>query len=108
MDSSLDAHLNSKQNVHQNASGYTLKCGILASTRTICAGFVVGGPLLAAVLAVAANYGSKRDNEAGQAVRAVSANAIEAFNFLTSINSKYDVSGECTLLRLRLYYGALQ
>lgn len=50
--------------------------------------------MLSALLAVAANYGSKRDNEAGQAVRAISANAIEAFNFLTSINSKYDVTGK--------------
>ncbi|CAM9883024.1 unnamed protein product [Ectocarpus fasciculatus] len=58
------------------------------------AGFFVGGPVLAAVLAVAANYGSKQENEAGVAVRGVSANAIEAFNFLTSLNSKYDVTGK--------------
>lgn len=50
--------------------------------------------MLAAILAVAANYSSKRDNEAGQAVRAVAANAIEAFNFLSAVNTKYDVSGE--------------
>ena len=50
--------------------------------------------MLAALVAVAANYGSKRDNEAGPAVRAVAGNAIEAFNFLMTINSKYDVSGE--------------
>lgn len=49
---------------------------------------------MAAVLAVAANYGSKRDNEAGQAVRAIAANAIEAFNFITTVNSKYDVTGK--------------
>lgn len=58
------------------------------------AGFFVGGPFLAAALAVAANYGSKQENDAGQAVRGISANAIEAFNFLTTLNSKYDVSGE--------------
>ncbi|CAN0176711.1 unnamed protein product, partial [Scytosiphon promiscuus] len=58
------------------------------------AGFFVGGPVLAAVLAVAANYGSKQQNEAGEAVRGISANAIEAFNFLTNINSKYDVTGK--------------
>lgn len=57
-------------------------------------GFFVGGPVLAAALAVAANYGSKQENEAGEAVRGISANAIEAFNFLTNINSKYDVTGE--------------
>lgn len=46
------------------------------------------------MLAVAANYGSKQENEAGEAMRGISANAIEAFNFLTNINSKYDVTGE--------------
>ena len=50
--------------------------------------------MIAAVLAVAANYGSKRDNEAGQAVRSIAANAIEALNFITTVNSKYDVTGE--------------
>lgn len=58
------------------------------------AGFFVGGPFLAAILAVAANYGSKQENDAGEAVRGISANAIEAFNFLTTLNSKYDVTGE--------------
>lgn len=58
------------------------------------AGFLVGGPVIGVVLAAAANYGSKRDNEAGVALRAVAANAIEAFNFLTSVNSKYDVTGK--------------
>ena len=50
--------------------------------------------MIAALLAVVANYGSKRDNEAGQAVRSIAANAIEALNFITTVNSKYDVTGE--------------
>lgn len=58
------------------------------------AGFIVGGPFLAAILAVAANYGSKQENEAGDAVRAVGKNAIEAFNFWTNLNAKYDVTGK--------------
>ncbi|CAM9680606.1 unnamed protein product [Discosporangium mesarthrocarpum] len=57
-------------------------------------GFVIGGPVLGALLAVAANYGSKRENEAGEAVRAIAKNAIEAFNFLSGVNSKYDVAGK--------------
>ena len=64
-----------------------------AVTRTP-AGFFIGGPVIGALAAVAANYGSKRDNEAGQAVRAIASNAIEAFNFLMTINTKYDVTGE--------------
>ena len=50
--------------------------------------------MIAAVLAVATNYGLKRDNEAGQAVRSIAANAIEALTFITTVNSKYDVTGE--------------
>ncbi|CAM9403076.1 unnamed protein product [Sphacelaria rigidula] len=60
------------------------------------AGFIVGGPFLAAVLAVAANYGSKQQNEAGDAVRAVGKTAIEALNFWTNLNAKYDVTGKAT------------
>ncbi|CAM9205762.1 unnamed protein product, partial [Choristocarpus tenellus] len=58
------------------------------------AGLFFGGPILAAVLAVAANYGSKRENEAGDAVRAIAKTAIESFNFLSGVNSKYDVAGK--------------
>ncbi|CAN0349201.1 unnamed protein product [Ascophyllum nodosum] len=58
------------------------------------AGFFIGGPVIAALLAVVANCGSKRDNEAGQAVRSIAANAIEALNFITTVNSKYDVTGK--------------
>lgn len=43
---------------------------------------------------MAANYGSKQENEAGDAVRGIGKNAIEAFNFWTTLNAKYDVTGE--------------
>lgn len=66
---------------------------------SFCAGFVIGGPVLAAILAVAANYGSKRENEVGVAVRAVAKSAIDTFNFLSTINSKYDVTGETAWIR---------
>ena len=64
-------------------------------------GFIVGGPVLAAVLAVAANYGSKQQNEAGDAVRAVGKTAIEVLNFWTNVNAKYDVTGEFTRVCVR-------
>lgn len=67
-------------------------------------GFIVGGPFLAAVLAVAANYGSKQQNEAGDAVRAVGKTGIEILNFWTNINAKYDVTGELTLVCFRKKY----
>lgn len=67
---------------------------IIVRPMHVSLGFFVGGPFLAAVLAIAANYGSKQENEAGDAVRAVGKTAIEAFNFLTNVNTKYDVTGE--------------
>ncbi|CAM9487633.1 unnamed protein product, partial [Phaeothamnion confervicola] len=60
------------------------------------AGFVVGGPLLAAILAAIANYSSKREGDAGDAVRGVAKSALETFNFLTGINSKYAVADKAT------------
>lgn len=58
------------------------------------AGLVTGGPLLAVILSVAANYGSKQQNDVGDAVRGLSKSAIDFFNFLNSLNSKYDVTGQ--------------
>lgn len=55
------------------------------------AGFAVGGPVLAAIGAAAANYISKSDNEAGDVVGAVSKTAIEVYNYLATLDSKYEV-----------------
>lgn len=55
------------------------------------AGFVVGGPVLGAVGAAAANYVSKSENEVGEVVGAVSKSAIEVYNYLATLDGKYEV-----------------
>lgn len=57
------------------------------------AGFVVGGPLLGAVGAAAANYVSKSENEAGEIVGAVSKATLEVYNYLATLDNKYEVLG---------------
>lgn len=55
------------------------------------AGFAVGGPVLGAIGAATANYVSKMDGDITTAVNAVSKSSIEVFNYLASIDQKYDV-----------------
>lgn len=55
------------------------------------AGFAIGGPVLAAVGAAAANYISKGENEASDVVGAVSKSAIEVYNYLATLDNKYQV-----------------
>merc|ERR1719221_2290691 len=55
------------------------------------AGFVVGGPVLGAVGAAAANYVSKSEDEAGEIGRAVSKSALEVYNYLATLDNKYEV-----------------
>lgn len=59
------------------------------------AGLFIGGPILGAIGAAAANYVSKlSDNDAGTAVGAVSKSAIEVYNYLATLDSKYEVLGK--------------
>jgi len=55
------------------------------------AGLVVGGPVLGAVGAAAANYVSKGENEVGEIVGTVSKTALEAYNYLATLDNKYEV-----------------
>eukprot|EP00536_Pseudo-nitzschia_multiseries_P001636 jgi/Psemu1/300891/fgenesh1_kg.21_\ len=55
------------------------------------AGFALGGPVVGAIGAAAANYISKSDNEAGEIIGAVSKSAIEVYNYLATLDSKYEV-----------------
>jgi hypothetical protein len=55
------------------------------------AGLIIGGPIVAALGAAAANYVSKADNDAGDIVGTVSKSAIEIYNYLASLDGKYDV-----------------
>lgn len=55
------------------------------------AGFAVGGPVLGAVFAAAANYASKNENEVGEVLSAVSKTSIEVYNYLAKLDTKYEV-----------------
>ncbi|KAL7542705.1 hypothetical protein ACHAXR_012089 [Thalassiosira sp. AJA248-18] len=55
------------------------------------AGFAIGGPVLGALGAAAANYASKTDAEAGEILSAVSKTSIELFNYFSKLDSKYEV-----------------
>jgi len=57
------------------------------------AGFAVGGPILGAVGAAAANYVAKSENEVSNVVGAVSKSTIEIYNYLATLDSKYEVLG---------------
>lgn len=54
-------------------------------------GFSIGGPVLGAIGAAAANYVSKTEDEAGEIVGAISKSALEVYNYLATLDSKYEV-----------------
>mmetsp|Transcript_16929 Transcript_16929/g.46840 ORF Transcript_16929/g.46840 Transcript_16929/m.46840 type:complete len:238 (-) Transcript_16929:636-1349(-) len=53
------------------------------------AGFIIGGPVVGAITAAAANYVSKMDNDASGLVTSVSKSAIEVYNYLLGLDDKY-------------------
>lgn len=55
------------------------------------AGLIIGGPVVAAIGAAAANYVSKSEGEAGNIVSQVATSAIELYNYLAGLDSKYEV-----------------
>jgi len=55
------------------------------------AGFALGGPVLGAIFAAAANYASKNDAEIGEVMTAVSKSSIEIYNYLSRLDAKYEV-----------------
>lgn len=54
-------------------------------------GFAVGGPLLGAIVAAAANYASKTESDVSDVVSAVSKSSIQIYNYLTTLDAKYEV-----------------
>ncbi len=54
-------------------------------------GFAVGGPFLAAITGAAANYASKTDQEVGEVIQAVSKTSIECYNYLATLDAKYEL-----------------
>lgn len=55
------------------------------------AGFAVGGPVLGAIGAAAANYASKSGGDVSEVVQAVSKSSIQVFNYLAGLDAKYEV-----------------
>lgn len=55
------------------------------------AGLAVGGPVMAAITAAAANYVSKMEGEVSDVVKAVSKTGIEVFNYLSTLDAKYEI-----------------
>ena len=55
------------------------------------AGFAVGGPVLGAIGAAAANYASKTGGEVSDVIQAVSKSSIQVFNYLAGLDAKYEV-----------------
>jgi len=55
------------------------------------AGFAVGGPILAAVGAAAANYASKSESEVSDVISAVSKSSIQVYNYLSTLDEKYEI-----------------
>ena len=58
------------------------------------AGFALGGPLVGAIGAAAANYVSKMDTEASDVVSGVSKSAIQVYNYLLELDGKYELLGK--------------
>jgi len=54
-------------------------------------GFAIGGPVLGAIGAAAANYAAKTDAEVGEILSAVSKTSIEIFNYFSKLDSKYEL-----------------
>ena len=55
-------------------------------------GFVLGGPVVAVILAALANYAAKKDNDLGVALKGVGKTVIDSANYLRKLNSKYDIT----------------
>jgi len=55
------------------------------------AGFVLGGPVIGAVGAAAANYVSKQETEVSEVVSAVSKSSLEVYNYLVKLDDKYEL-----------------
>jgi len=55
------------------------------------AGLAIGGPLLGAITAAAANYASKMDGDFSVAVQAISKSSLEVINYLANLDNKYSI-----------------
>ena len=55
-------------------------------------GFLLAGPLGGVLLAAISNYVAKKNDETGEAIRGFGKTSLEVYNYLTKLNSKYEVS----------------
>merc|ERR1712071_701770 len=55
------------------------------------AGFAIGGPVIGAIGAAAANYAAKTDNEVSDIISAVSKSSIEVYNYLVKLDDRYEL-----------------
>jgi len=54
-------------------------------------GFSIGGPVLGAIGAAAANQAARSDIDAAEVVQTVSKSAIEVYNYLAALDAKYEL-----------------
>lgn len=60
-------------------------------------GLAIGGPIFGLLLAAVSNYVAKKeDNDYGVALRGFGKTVIESYNFLTTLNNKYDATGSAS------------
>lgn len=59
-------------------------------------GLVLAGPVGGLFVAALVNYVSKKDNEAGEALRGIGKTIVESVNFFKKVDSKYTVTGAVT------------
>lgn len=56
-------------------------------------GYVLGGPLFAAILAAITNYVAKKEDDIpAEALRGVGKSVVESYNFLNKLNAKYSLT----------------
>ena len=56
-------------------------------------GYVLGGPLFAAILAAITNYVAKKEDDIpAEALRGVGKTVVESYNFLNKLNAKYSLT----------------
>jgi hypothetical protein len=63
-----------------------------AATTAVIAGFIIAGPVGAVALGATANYLVKKENEVAEALQGVGKTVIEVVNYVTKVNSKYELT----------------
>lgn len=67
-----------------------------ASVTSGVVGFLLLGPFGGIIAAALANWAVKKDNDGGEALRGVGSAVVNAYNYITKINSIYDISTKVT------------